>query len=222
MSLKKVKTIANAFIEPLPKGEDWYEARLKICGGCEYNTANIASDKLSIADKIKKASGLCDNGNHCKACGCCIERKCATKSENCGMIELGETPKWTALDVESFVNKGISIINLSPGISSLKAEKAAFSLTFENVKDNKLDFRFQVHRNYSKLKIKNYRPSCSCISVNSMENVDVNTYEFDVSVSTTGFRDGINERKLFISYFERGSFVSEIMLILNIYKLDVK
>jgi hypothetical protein len=222
MDFKKAKTIAKAFIEPLPEGQDWYEKRLSICNGCEYNSANIEKKDLTLSDKIQIKSGLCDDGNHCQACGCCVKRKCATKSENCGLVKLDKEPKWSALEVPSTINKGISIVNLSPDIGGVVAETTTFLYTFDNVEVNKLNFKFQVKSDRSKFKIKNYRPSCSCISVDEMERVDDKTYDFSVSISTTGFRKGWNERKLYITYFERGDLTKEIMITFKMNKLDGK
>jgi len=224
MDFKKAKTIANAFLEPLPEGQDWYENRLKICGACPHNSANktdlTLAEKLNINKLLKK--GICDNGNHCTACGCCIERKCATKSEDCGLVKLNLEPKWRALEVPSTINKGISLINMSSEIGTIEAQKASFLYTFNAVKSNKLDFKFQIKTDFSKLKIKNYKPSCSCIAVNAMERIDANTFEFNISISTTGFREGWNERKLFVTYFERGSMTREIMITFNMNKIDGK
>jgi hypothetical protein len=224
MSLKKAKTIAKAFLEPLPEGQDWYEKRLEICKTCPSNSANrtepTLAEKLNITNLIKK--GVCDEGNHCMACGCCIERKCATKSEVCGLAEIGEDPKWVALEVPSTINKGISLINLTPEIGEVKTEKASFSYTSNNVEENKLDIKFIIKKDSSTFTIKNYRPSCSCMSVNTMRRLETNSFEFDISISTVGFREGINERKLFVTYFDKGSNTSEIMITFKVYKLNGK
>lgn len=224
MDFKKAKTIAKSFLEPLPEGEDWYEDRLKICGGCPHNSVNktdlTLAEKLNINKLLKQ--GICDNGNHCTACGCCIERKCATKSEECGLVKLDLEPKWGALEVPSTINKGISIINLSPEISSVVAEKTTFTYTFDNIDVKKLEFKFQLKSERTPFKIKTYRYGCSCTSIDSMEKTDDKTYDFEVSVSTNGFRKGLNERKMYIVYFERGDTTKEIMITLKINTLDGK
>jgi hypothetical protein len=222
MGLKKVKTIAKAFIEPLPEGEDWYEDRLKACGDCEYNIKNIEKSKHTLADKLKISAGLCDNENHCQACGCCIERKCATKSEDCGLVKLGLAPKWTALELPSVINKGISLINLSPTLGKITVEPRAFIYTVEGIKDKKITLKVLLKRDNNRLEVKHHRPSCSCISVDDMSRVDRHTYEFIISVSTTGFREGLNERGLYITYYDRGGKTNEVKIDFKLHMSDGK
>ena len=177
---------------------------------------------MKLSDKLQKATGLCDDGNHCQACGCCVKRKCATKSENCGLTSLDLEPKWEALEVPSTINKGITIINLSSDIASVAAEKTAFVYTFDNVDVKKLNFKFQVKSDRSSFEIKNYRYGCSCTSIDSMQKSDNSTYDFEASVSTNGFRKGLNERKIFLVYFEKGDKTKEITINLKINTLDGK
>lgn len=224
MGIKKVKTIAKAFLEPLPAGEKWYEDRLKICEYCPHNSKNVKEEEKSdrLIDRVKSAiekeakKHLCDNGNSCTLCGCCIERKCATKSEQCGKVKIGEAPLWEALEIQSAVSEDIQLINETPGIGNLVMEGKSFSYNVEDRDEKKVSFSFDVVRKGNPLEIKNYRPSCSCVSVKSMDRKDVSTFNFKIDVSTLGFKSGWNDRKLYIAYFERNQRVKEITLIIKI------
>lgn len=224
MSLKKAKTIAKAFLEPLPEDQEWYQKRLEICRTCPLNSANkenlTLAEKLNINNLVKK--GLCDNGNHCTACGCCIERKCATRTEDCGMVKIGEEPKWRALDAPSKVNPEISIKNMTPEMGEIEVEETQFNYNFGITEDNKLTFRFQIKREKNELEVKNYRPGCSCTSVDSVSEIDSNTTEFAVSISTKGFRKGWNSRKLFITHFKTPGMLEEITINMKVNKPNGK
>lgn len=220
MGINKVKTIAKAFLEPLPVGEKWYEDRLKICDYCPHNSKNVKKEEKSdrLIDRVREAAKkqICDNGNSCTLCGCCIERKCATKSEQCGKVKIGEAPLWDALEVQSVISEDIQMVNETPGIGSLLTEGKLFSYSIQDRNEKKISFSFDLIRKGNPLEIKNYRPSCSCVSVSSMERKDVNTFNFKVDISTLGFKTGWNDRKLYIAYFERGQRVREITLMIKI------
>ena len=49
----KLKNISGAYLEDLPVGEDWYEARLEKCLACPNNTKNGAKLK-TISSKIAR------------------------------------------------------------------------------------------------------------------------------------------------------------------------
>lgn len=220
--LEKAKTIAKAFLEPLPEGKDWYENRLKICSTCPYNTANIPKGQLKLKDKLKMKSGLCDNNNHCTACGCCIERKAATKSENCGLEKLYMEPKWKALAAQSNIQKDIFMENMTPEAGEIIVEDKQFTYDFGETTENRLQFKFRIKRLKAKLEIKNYRPGCNCTSVDSISEIDENTTEFSVSISTKAFRKGWNSRKLYILYHLTPQKAEEITINLKVNKPDGK
>jgi hypothetical protein len=197
MSFKKVKTIAKAFINPLPTGEEWYEKRLEVCKGCEYNSANIDSEKLTFGSKLKIQSGLCDNGNHCTACGCCIERKCGSRVSECGLVELKMEPKWKALDIE-----------LESSDFYLEYEGTDAILTVGNVNGKEeflFDFgQFSANVLKTEFKLKNKEPfdvikfevSCGCTHPEVIEKELENSYNILVNLSTLNFREGLNEKTI--------------------------
>ena len=197
MSFKKVKTIAKAFINPLPTGEEWYEKRLEICKGCEYNSANIAPDKLSFGTKIKIQSGLCDNGNHCTACGCCIERKCGSRVSECGLVELKMEPKWKALDIESESSNFFLEYEGTDAILTLGNVngREEFLFDFGQSSANVLKTEFKI-KNKSPFEVIKYEVSCGCTHPEVIERESENSYNIVVNLSTLKFREGLNEKTI--------------------------
>ena len=197
MSLKKVKTIAKAFINPLPVGEDWYEKRLEICNGCEYNSANIDPEKLSFGSKLKIQSGFCDNGNHCTACGCCIERKCSSRVSECGLVELKMEPKWKAIEVESdssnfFIEyQGTDAILSTSNVN----DREEFLFDFGQSSANVLKTEFKI-RNKNPFEVIKYEVSCGCTHPEVIERESDNSYRILVNLSTLNFREGLNEKTI--------------------------
>ena len=115
--ISKVESIIDAFSSPLPIGEDWYEARLKICAGCEYNSANAGVEgiKNNVINFLANAVNIVDaNEPQCNACGCFIRRKAGQKEEACGLEEKALVPKWPRLLVHTTNSEDFNIINLSP------------------------------------------------------------------------------------------------------------
>lgn len=199
MGLDKVKTIAKAFLSELPVDEKWYQDRLSACEVCEYNTKNIEKSKLKITDRIKIATHVCDNENHCTACGCCIERKCSVKSENCGKLSIGLDPNWLALEVPSFVDKKISIINETPDIGKVYVNSGFFVYDVGKVNTQKVSFVFRIHKEDG-IDVKNYNTPCSC-SVAEMKIIDKKTVEFKLEISTKTFESNVETtRNMTITY----------------------
>lgn len=219
MNIKKAKTIVKAFLSELPIGEKWYEDRLEICNTCEYNSKNIEKGKLSMADRIKVATGLCDNNNHCTACGCCIERKSSVKSETCGLASIDKDPKWIALEVESTVNKDISLINITPEIGVLTYGDSGFVYDFGSSDKKIITAKFQIKDNKNKLSIKSYNAGCSC-TVGEMQVIDDYTAEFKVDISTVNFRpNDVNTRAMTIVYNVEGkNYTKSINVTFKVFK----
>jgi hypothetical protein len=219
MNIKKAKTIVKAFLSELPTGEKWYEDRLEICNSCEYNTKNIERNKLSMTDRIKISTGVCDNKNHCTACGCCIERKSSVKGETCGLTYLNMEPKWVAIEVESTLNDGISIINMNPELGTLTYGDSGFVYDFGSSSDNVLTTKFQIKNDKGKLDVKSYNAGCSC-TLGEMLVIDENTVEFKVDISTVNFRkEDLNMRSMNVVYnVENKNFTKTINITFKVFK----
>lgn len=197
MSLKKVKTIAKAFINPLPVGEDWYEKRLEICNGCEYNSANVDPEKLSFGAKLKIQSGFCDNGNHCTACGCCIERKCGSKVSECGLSEINLEPKWKAIEIESeSSNFFLEYIGTDAVLSLTKVnDREEFLFDFGQSSANVLKAEFKLNSK-NPFEVIKYEVSCGCTHPEIIQKETENSYNILVNLSTLNFREGLNEKTI--------------------------
>ena len=215
--MKKIKTIAKAFSEKLPEGQDWYEKRLAICNACEYNTKNMSKENLSIADKIQISTGVCDNNNHCSACKCCIERKCSVKTEVCGLEYIDLEPKWLELESFSELDDTISIENLTPDFGEIYTDKTGFTYDMGNISSPKVEVNFRI-RKTDDLNITNHRAGCSC-TVSHMEVVDKNTSDFKLEISTISFRVGeVNTRDLSINYLGKKGKTKTIKVTLKCLK----
>jgi hypothetical protein len=199
MNLKKAKTIVKAFLDELPVDEKWYQDRIETCNGCEYNTKNITREDLKLTDKLKISTGVCDNNNHCTACGCCIERKCSVKSETCGKVSIGLSPNWLALEVESELDKSISVINATPEIGTLSNGEGEFIYTVSPTASNKISFSLQIKRSNG-LNIKSYNAGCSC-TVGEIQVIDKETSQLNIDISTLKFKEGeITNKTLYVTY----------------------
>ena len=213
MSFKKVKQIANAFINPLPTGEEWYEKRLEICNGCEYNSANIDSEKLTFGAKLKIQSGLCDNGNHCTACGCCIERKCGSRVSECGLVELKMEPKWKALDIELDSSdfyleyEGTDAILTTGNVNG----REEFLFDFGQSSANVLKTEFKI-KNKNPFDVIKYEVSCGCTHPEVIQKETENSYNILVNLSTLKFREGLNEKTITF-FFDTKNGKEEVIII---------
>lgn len=196
MDYKKAKTIAKAFLAPLPVGEEWYEKRVETCNSCEYNIKNIPEDKRAFTDKLKVKSGVCDDGNHCTACGCCILRKCAVKTEVCGRADKGLTPLWVPIEVESPRDLSIEVLD-SSGVVSYSTKEFLFDFGTTSEKVIKAHF---LLKSSGPILFKKYSVSCGCTHPQKIDQPDNNSIRFAVDISTLNFRLGLNEKLLTVEY----------------------
>lgn len=199
--IKKSKAIYDAFTHDLPTGEKWYEDRLKICTGCEYNSENV-TDK-SFGQILREAVDICPEKRHCRACGCCIDRKAALKYEECGIVELGKQPLWIKLEHEDNINKGVSVTNLSPDVAILRRDVNRFYLDAGDTEEKVLDFNFRVFTPIG-YKFKSAQAGCSCTVAKAVE-VDENNLDFNVRISTLNFRANVLTEKNVSLYYDQGN-----------------
>jgi len=217
-SFKKAKTIAKAFLNDLPEGEKWYEDRIAICEGCEYNTKNIDKEKLSAKDKLKLTVHLCPEGDHCTACGCCTHRKASQKSESCGLVDLKLPPKWPALEVETKVDKKITIENITPESGELVIDDREVIYDLGLVEEERIDFILKVTR-LGGLDVKNVEVGCRC-TVAETEVIDKNSSQFEIAISTKDLRKSLTLTRIFsVHYFVTGKRVDKLSIKI---KLKVK
>lgn len=198
MSLRKAKTIASAKLDKmlghLPVDEAWYKERREICGSCEYNSKNVPKEELTFLDKR-----LCLGGERCTACGCCVDLKTSVKNAVCGLAEIKKVPKWNAIEIEG--EDGLQITNLDTSVKTTQAGKE-FLIDFGGSSEKVLKFDFSLHKN-SGVEFSKWAVACGCTHVENVEQVDPNTLRIIGTISTLGFRTGLNEKTLTIEYKNR-------------------
>lgn len=203
--LEQGKQIAKALTTPLPEAEKWFQDRLAICNGCEWNTKNkpYESGELSLLERLGKSvkDKVCDSENYCRACGCCIELKASLRESVCGLVELEnpQDPKWVALETKSPLDENISIINLSHEAGKTSTETSNFVYDFGVTDKKKLTARFQIKRKGG-LNFKTFNVGCSCTAANP-KVIDNETIEFNVDISTLTFRKGLTKRTMSITHY---------------------
>lgn len=210
--IKKSKTIINAYAQELPLGEKWYEDRLSICTRCPHNSENVV-DK-SFSQKFREGIGF--DSRYCTACKCPIDVKASIKAEECGIVELGQAPLWDKLEFEDNINKGVSMINLSPERIILKRDVNRFYLDAAESEEKAVEFKFRVFTPITYV-YKSAIVGCSC-TVAQAEVVDENNLDFNVRISTLNFREGIVTEKNVQLLYTQGNIPRSISLKFLIIK----
>ena len=181
--LQKAKTIAESFLNKLPVEEQWYKDRLEICRTCPKNTDNMEDLSTDLRLKTKM---LCPENRVCSACGCCIDRKAAVKSEVCGVVEVEEVPKWFPVEVKSKKDPNLVVENLRLGGYGMSLnDNAQYEVVCET-KEPKIDFVFRFKRGGS-IQVREVVKTCSCTSSNVVHNDD-GTADVTFTISTRSFK----------------------------------
>jgi len=213
--IKKIKTIAKAMINPLPEGEDWFEKRMEFCNTCDRNTKNMTKEQLSTMDKIKLATSLCPEGDHCTACGCCTHRKAASKNQACGLAEIGLNPKWPALELDSKLDTKITAENLTPEVGELRMDSKQMIYDLGESAEERIDFSISMKRKGG-FDIKSTEVSCKCTVADPIKT-DEESYRFDIALSTKSFRAGANiERTFTIQYYASSSRIEKAIVTIKL------
>lgn len=216
-SLKKAKKIVKSHLSPLPVGEEWYEKRLAECLSCEYHTGNMEEDAIPTLVKIpmKTFPGKFPQGA-CSICGCPVDRKCSVKTEFCAMKKNGLPPKWEALEVESVKDVKVSCINLSEDKGTLTVEDRVFVLDIHEFDPKFVEVNLRIKRK-GRLDFKALNVSCGCV-VPKAKVIDSETIEVNVRISTVGFRQGLNEKSLFVQYWKENNTYTDTTVKFKIVK----
>lgn len=219
-NIKKGSQILKAVTQELPTSEKWYQDRMDVCNSCEFNSRNDpkAFDNMTILEKAGKIvkDRVCDSKEYCTACGCCVELKCSLKESVCGLSEIGEEPKWDALEVKTSVDNNLSIVNLTPSGGKIYTEISKVIYDFEENFLPKLSAKFQIVRKGG-IRYKKHTVGCSC-TVAKPHVVDKDTVEIGIEISTLSFVEGLNKRTMRISYYDDRNRVREISVTFKINK----
>lgn len=214
---EKVKTIVKAFTEPLPIGEAWYEERMGICNACERNTKNMEQEALAALDRIKLTVGLCPEGDHCTACGCCTHRKASQKSEACGMVDLGLPPKWTALTVTTNLDKKITAENLTPTVGRLMIADKKILYDLGESANERHDFSIGLSRS-GHFKIKSITAACGC-TVAVSEETGENAHKISITLTVKSLKPGNTTLKnLTVHYYGDSAKAEELPIQIKFKK----
>ena len=199
---KQVGQIARAFTSSAPDTE-WYKERNEICDSCEYSSLNIEKEKLSTANKLV-LNTVCDRV--CTACGCCTQEKTKLADSVCGLIEIGQKPKWGAVEVYS-KTKGVSVELLNKDLA-LSGDKSEFFITFETEKDlEKIELIFKGKELVSAI------GSCSCMST-FIEELGNNEYKVMVDISTIAFsKIAETTRRLTLNFMKQNGRNTDVLTI---------
>lgn len=229
----KLKTIADAFLKGdkgLPREEEWFQQRIEACGACEFNSKNTEDKYLKVEDKVKIATGVCTDKEHCTLCGCCIYQKASEKGENCALLNykikalakkgLNNTPdninkkefnvKWKAIGVET-TGGDLNLHSTSKEVDTvyLDEQGTAFTVLLKDTSASLIDFNLVVSKKDS-LKISSVKASCSC-TVPKQEQKDDKTVDLRVKISTNGFSKNSKFTKaIFINYYVNERSVKKI------------
>jgi hypothetical protein len=208
--LEKAKTIVKAFTDSLPEGQDWYQKRVDICSTCPLNSANIPDEDLTFMQKVEKKTkaGICDEGNYCTACGCCILRKCSVKTETCGAKEVGQTPKWLPIEISSPANGSIEVLR---DVESITYPGSEFLIDLGTTSDPVVKVPFLL-KNKSSIQFIKHSVSCGCTHLKEWKQLNSRSVKFDVEISTVNFREGLNEKTISIEFQnQQGKYLTSVV-----------
>lgn len=185
---RKIKNIGEAFSNPLPVEEAWYQKRLEACTGCEFNSDNVEKDKKTFIHKVRDKANPCPEKRHCTACGCCIDRKAAVPAEMCGIAtstELtgkGYKPLWDSVSIDS-VSGAITVIKDLDDNYDLKVTGGYFEIHLGERFGNLCDFHYEVitPKNYE---IENMHTACGCTSPEVVKVADGH-FKFKIRIALT-------------------------------------
>lgn len=190
-----VNNIVKGFMGKKPVGEEWYEERLKICGDCPLNTANMEPKDISLI-QITQSKTVCHGGGVCTACGCCVLEKASVKAEECGKVKINEQPLWNKVEDILNIDPYMKLRTLSPTDLTLDFidKQPRIKKTFDPKTEPKVTIKLLLtdKRGLNVLKVV---AGCSCTasSVRRLSNVQT---ELTLDISTIGFTLDVNERSV--------------------------
>ena len=216
----KIKTIARAFTTDSNIDEVILLERRKICEECPLNSNNIKESDLNLIDKIKKRTS---GDNHfCVACGCFINEKTSQETEECGLGEKGDTPKWFRVKLETTDRLEIDIINDSHNKTKLDltADSKAFEFDYGEInKDSNLTISFKIKSKIGiNLDLASVTPSCGSCTESEFEKEDDNTYNVKVTLAYDQLPYDRFSKNLYLGYYIRSKYIKNVIKLIGIKK----
>jgi hypothetical protein len=168
--INKAKKIFKGFFPDETVSEEVKKERRDICGGCEYNSANTPSDKLSPIDYLRhKITGP----PFCTLCKCQLHEKTQSPFEECAAYMANEPKKWFKTRLETMGNENINITNVSDLKVDLQLVNDKFVIDYGAVDNSSpTDLELLVDTNSTdKFKLHSVNPTCGC-SVTKYHTID--------------------------------------------------
>ena len=217
MSLQKIKNIVEGFTSKEPTEESWYQRRMEICGGCEYNSHNIEKSKLSSVTKIKLET-ICKDDFVCTACGCCGSKKARVPDSVCGKVELGLEPEWGPIEIMSEVDKNLTVSTNDDSMMISNKDRKVYLTRRFRTEEKVIKFKLFVEHK-KKLKVISVEAGCSCTVAKHVELTDKKS-SVDLSISTKGFKGAASERSVLVKYFLTQSRSEELNIVLRFERYE--
>lgn len=215
--ISQVKVIYDAFkaqaLGEMPKKKSdwpaWYKERMDICATCKYNTKNIPFKYLPVGMYISKSLGQ----HRCTVCTCFIDKKCWSRTEECGLGENEGRPdyipaefvkdesdesKWNRLDLITCDSDEFNLKSTDESLYNLdlSPDKTMFDILFTKdvKKGERLKFSF-ILESKSDVKVLDWQKTCGCLQP-VVQNVAKGRYLVNMEVNTTNFPVGQVERRV--------------------------
>lgn len=188
-----VNQIIDAWTKDLPVDKEWYQKRLEICKGCDFNSANDKTKAEGLAKKALTTIWGIAKVDACNACGCPLARKAALEESVCGMVDIGGIPKWGAITMELPNDPNIQIIQPEDQSYKMEVKNGNPIIWLDDTQEQVVSFTFHVK---SKHKFESVQVSCGC-TVPSQKDIDEETKEIKIKLSTKDFKTGSITTKSF-------------------------
>lgn len=156
----KIRTILRAFFMKSDIDPKELKRRRKICSKCPLNSKNAGH--LKWYEKIRHF--VFKDKPFCTACGCQIQQKTASVTEECGMGYLGQTPKWNRLKLEleimsdNMSTTKLTLVNVTPAETNIDLVGSTPTVNLGNVPRNTVRaFEFGLEcedENFSPIRVK--------------------------------------------------------------------
>lgn len=185
--------------DSLPVNEPWYQERLAACASCSYNSENVPKENKSFLQNIRENVITCPQVRYCTACHCCIDQKASIKRAQCGLVEIGKSPKWDALEVFTADNSNVALTHTGEKDYIIRNNGSIFFLDLGATSDPVVDFSFELFVPIQHEFITT-RVTCGC-TVSEHERIDDARIKFRIRLSTVNFMPGgITSRTFYADY----------------------
>jgi len=212
----KIKTILDAFTKESKIDKDILKNRRSICEVCPYNSNNVDSKDLSTVNKARKKV---ISSPFCTACGCQINEKTLSETEECGLSYINKIPKWNRVKLETVGKLDFNILNKSVEFSNVYIEESVYVLDLGNVeKSSSIINTKLILNNITNFDILSITPSCgSCTSVD-YNKLDSNNLELNINLDISKLPNGRIHKNVYIVYTlnNNNTNTSQIRIVGNV------